>query len=660
MAKKNPFKGPLILSAVAAGVIALTYFVLKPQAEKAEKKKERATLLFPELERDKVVEFKIENANGSFELKKRADLKDSWLVTSTNTFDADRAVVDGVVSSVLAAKKESSVPNQDLAALGLEPAKFKLSIGNSGEAPKRELLLGDDTPVDYFVYAKWSDNPEIFVTSRSVRFALDKKMGEFRNRKVLNINLADLKRIEIRSFGRRDLPLQTLAFESGETAWSAVLPTKASIDSAELDKLIKNLNGLSVTQFASENPADRSKLGFRQPAVELILTPKTGDPIQWTLAAVDQTVDGKRSAQFHLARQDQASTFEVAETFRDHFKAPFFQYRNKTVSAIQRDDLVGLSVSDGQTNISWELKDSAWTVSLAKGKEAPKVGPAKMEALNKILDALTALQAEEFLDTQGPGALGLNRPQRSVEIRKKGDQSSTLFFGRNWTQNRVVVKSDSMTTAAAVGLNVADVFPMEADKVMELPKVAEPSPNNNPTAPAAAAEGGKVKLDKTVGNKSELKKLPGAIVKPKHRYTAEVTMGNDKKIVITFAADKAPYTVSNFLHLARNGFYDGVVFHRVIPDFVAQGGDPTGTGTGGPGWKFDNEDNDLKHKRGSISMAHAGRNTNGSQFFLVLKPQPHLDGVHTVFGEITTGLDVLDAIKPGDKMKSVEVFEEAL
>lgn len=118
--------------------------------------------------------------------------------------------------------------------------------------------------------------------------------------------------------------------------------------------------------------------------------------------------------------------------------------------------------------------------------------------------------------------------------------------------------------------------------------------------------------------------------------------------------------MSNFLHLARNHFYDGVKFHRVIADFVAQGGDPTGTGTGGPGYKFDNEDNDLRHVTGSISMAHAGRNTNGSQFFLVLKPQPHLDGLHTVFGQVTENADKLEQIKAGDVMKTVTVFEEGL
>jgi peptidyl-prolyl cis-trans isomerase B (cyclophilin B) len=121
----------------------------------------------------------------------------------------------------------------------------------------------------------------------------------------------------------------------------------------------------------------------------------------------------------------------------------------------------------------------------------------------------------------------------------------------------------------------------------------------------------------------------------------------------------APKTVNNFIFLAQQGYYDGVSFHRVIDNFVIQGGDPTGTGAGGPGYKFEDEvyDNPLKHETNSISMANAGPNTNGSQFFITHSPQPHLDGKHTVFGKVVNGADVVDAIRQGDKMEKVEVSE---
>lgn len=140
---------------------------------------------------------------------------------------------------------------------------------------------------------------------------------------------------------------------------------------------------------------------------------------------------------------------------------------------------------------------------------------------------------------------------------------------------------------------------------------------------------------------------------------ATITFENGEKIIIDLFEEAAPKTVENFETLAKKGFYDGVIFHRVIPGFVAQGGDPTGTGMGGPGYtiKCETEGNPHKHVAGSLSMAHAGKDTGGSQFFLVHEPQPHLDGVHTVFGQVTEGMDVVLRIKQGDVMETVVVEE---
>src|SRR5512134_2926922 len=139
-----------------------------------------------------------------------------------------------------------------------------------------------------------------------------------------------------------------------------------------------------------------------------------------------------------------------------------------------------------------------------------------------------------------------------------------------------------------------------------------------------------------------------------YRATIETSKGN---IVLELYPTYAPKTVNNFVFLARQGFYDGLKFHRVISNFMIQGGDPLGTGTGGPGYKFEDEvrNNPLKHETGVISMANAGANTNGSQFFVTHSPQPHLNGKHTVFGKVTKGQDVVDAIEQGDVMVSVKV-----
>ncbi len=124
---------------------------------------------------------------------------------------------------------------------------------------------------------------------------------------------------------------------------------------------------------------------------------------------------------------------------------------------------------------------------------------------------------------------------------------------------------------------------------------------------------------------------------------------NHGPIEIELFEDDAPKTVDNFVKLARDGFYDGVVFHRVIPDFMIQGGDPTGSGMGGPGYTFEDEFNDHKVVRGALAMANAGPNTNGSQFFVVTaEATPWLDGKHTVFGQVTQGMDVVDKISSVD------------
>jgi peptidyl-prolyl cis-trans isomerase B (cyclophilin B) len=140
------------------------------------------------------------------------------------------------------------------------------------------------------------------------------------------------------------------------------------------------------------------------------------------------------------------------------------------------------------------------------------------------------------------------------------------------------------------------------------------------------------------------------------QYTATIkTEKGDLKLEL-FAAD-VPVTVNNFVFLAREGFYDNITFHRVIPGFMAQGGDPTGTGSGGPGYRFADEFTSHTHITGALSMANAGPGTNGSQFFITYAPQPHLDGHHSVFGQLVAGMDVLESLKNGDAILQVTIEE---
>ena len=151
---------------------------------------------------------------------------------------------------------------------------------------------------------------------------------------------------------------------------------------------------------------------------------------------------------------------------------------------------------------------------------------------------------------------------------------------------------------------------------------------------------------------------PEMAIDPARTYTATIETSAGTMTAELFAAE-APRTVNNFVFLAREGFYDGVGFHRVVPNFVIQGGDPTGTGRGGPGYRLEDEveDNPLKHEPKVISMANAGPNTNGSQFFVTHTATPHLDGKHTVFGKVVEGRDLVDEIQQGDTMEKVTVEE---
>lgn len=162
---------------------------------------------------------------------------------------------------------------------------------------------------------------------------------------------------------------------------------------------------------------------------------------------------------------------------------------------------------------------------------------------------------------------------------------------------------------------------------------------------------------------------PPMTIDPGKKYFATFKMADGGEFVAELFPDKAPVTVNNFVFLAREGYYDGTTFHRVLDGFMAQGGDPTGTGMGGPGYQFEDEFSDLTFDRpGLLAMANAGPNTNGSQFFITFVPTPHLNGAHTIFGQIIEGIDVVNALTrrdpnqnpdfPGDAIETITITEE--
>ena len=150
---------------------------------------------------------------------------------------------------------------------------------------------------------------------------------------------------------------------------------------------------------------------------------------------------------------------------------------------------------------------------------------------------------------------------------------------------------------------------------------------------------------------------PDMMIDTSKQYTATIETEKGNLVLELFASD-VPITVNNFVFLARDGFYDGTTFHRVIPGFMAQGGCPIGDGKGSPGYQFDDEITEHTHVTGALSMANSGANTNGCQFFITYTPQHHLDGKHSVFGQLIEGTDVLESIEPGDAITRITIEEK--
>jgi cyclophilin family peptidyl-prolyl cis-trans isomerase len=206
---------------------------------------------------------------------------------------------------------------------------------------------------------------------------------------------------------------------------------------------------------------------------------------------------------------------------------------------------------------------------------------------------------------------------RTSEAVGHNDESNPASHGQggSFVKARVVI-------IALVALFVTFVLPVGAQQP-------------TPPAPKEAPKGGK-----------------------KVKQTAVITMEKGGEIALEFFPEDAPKTVENFVTLAKKGYYDGVTFHRVEPNFVVQGGDPKGNGTGGPGYTIKDEFNKQKHVRGVLAMARTqAPNSAGSQFYITLAPAHFLDGQYTVFGRVTSGMEIVDKIKVGDKMKSVKITE---
>ncbi len=651
--RKNPLAASLTLLGVSGAIILLSIFVLKPFFQKQDEEKERSDLLWKEATREKVIQIDIQNSKGSFKLKKSGESKD-WIAENTQSYEADTPAIDTLISGILGTKKEADI-TVDLKAAGLDVPKAQLKMTYLSEKDskiEKTLLIGDESPVDYKAYAKWSDANTVFMVSKSLKFSTDKSIDDFRNKKFLNYQLADLKEINVKAE-------KPYSFAIGEgSKWKINIDKRTfSSDQALLSDWLKSLTNAKIIKFVAEDKGALSAWGLSKPVARIEFKDLKGQNVEWLVGQVKTSNDNH----VFITQEKINSIYEVPVSFLDDLRGDPLSLRNRKVLSFDQNKVQSIRFKSPTHSIVFSKEAAKWKIKHDVKGSLKEGNAIDSKVTEKILSLFANLKATKFI-VKDPKSNSLGLDLGSVDFLDSESKSlASLALGVHMTPEELIVWHKELEDPALILAKEEELFPKDPTLLIDkkdLEKDLASTASQGQKSESPERKKKMIKLEKTVTNHKDLKKLPKAIVEAGATYLATISLKSGLQLKVQFDAAKAPYTVSNFIHLARNGFYDGVVYHRVIPDFVVQGGDPTGSGRGGPGWQFDNEDNDLKHVRGALSMAHAGRNTNGSQYFIVLAPQPHLDGLHTVFGHVIEGVDKLDTIKQGDVVSKVEVFEE--
>ncbi len=616
---------------------------------------------------------------------------DAWRMTSPESASADKLTVEDVGSKLSALEIKGYLADApaDLAPFGLDKPELVLSLKLKGEAPVEqieaddagkkdggdkdkdkadgkkppepvvlgELLFGKVCPPGavagadsgaLFRYAKRAADPGIFAVKAEAVDKLLEGALAFRDRTMLKI--ADREKVSRLAVVRGELKY---AAEKKDGKWMLTSPVGEEADSGSASRLVERMADLSAEKAVAEVPTEakaRNRLlagyGLDKPTASVEVVVETGaDP------KVDRLLLGKASAAggtyamlaggdlvCELSRQsvDDLGGELVRRELLDFDKAKV----QKIVVTRKRSELVLARTGQG-----WNIE-----------KPEP-AGKADGAAVDGVLGLLAGLRAERIAD-YAPSSLGrydLDKPVTTVTLEVEGGRPFVLLLGEGLDSGaRRYVKVPDRAPVFVVGKAVAEKLEAPADGLRAReekqpektgPAAEPPQKKENPVSAAKSAGG------------------------PLPRVKIKTDRGD---IVVELFEDDAPNTVANFVELTGKKFYNGLVFHRVIKDFMIQGGCPQGTGTGDPGYRFADECQGNPHKvvKYALCMANAGPNTNGSQFFIVTaKACPWLDGKHTVFGKVVEGQAVVDAIgntqtgagdrpvKP-EKMISIEVLSK--
>jgi len=567
-------------------------------------------------------------------------------------FDAGNFFINAMVDSIsnLVPHRKLVFDESKVKEYGFDKPSMKVSfVVTDGDI--KTFLIGKKSVFGGNVYVHVSDggmldfSKGVFLCDYSLLRTLDKSLYELRSKELISLRKDDVKRVSLKTGGSRRIVLQHSLI-----GWSIVEPLVDSVNELEMNRFLLSLTTTRVKKILVDNYTQKhiEKYGLERPSLSLeIESVKNNEKVRIAFSNHKNKFFMSNSRKEFIAEVEEevfSGLYKGLKDFRDNKIAHFNRWEVSKIE-IQVSGFVTTSTGGGS---QWKTRQR-YVDSSDRGD--PVEVPIEKHEIDSFLDLLLSQKVEDFVSSGKTPDLkryGLLEPSPVISIFSKGKDGKEKLAVRIYVGNKYTKKGKDSEKFYYAGLqDKSFVYGISS-------RVISSIPGSYTRRYRSRKSGAKTKLLEKTGSTRKLKR---PFTKDTGQYRA-VILTEKGAVDVELFHRTAPYTVSNFLNLARNGFYNKMKFHRVIPGFLVQTGDPTGTGKGGPGYHFKDEISSRKHLRGTLSMARTTEpGTNGSQFFICLSPQPHLDNVNTIFGRVTGGLRVLDSLKENDLILSVKVYE---
>lgn len=579
------------------GIVIVGYWYYTREDQSVKEPKGQSVLIFPKYDPLAVKRITLHKDDQKVDIR----FKDGeWKVISDFDKPADTKAIEEILNTVKIFRQydvfSKNPEKQKIFEVDNETA-LTADYYDNDNIPIVSFYVGKNGPYYNSTYFRKKGSDDVILINENLRALFTPWEGKWIDRSMFSFDIDAIKRFEI---VKSD---QKIVLEKDNTGeWRGTSPSVFAPKKEEMDRMLRAFSELKTNDFA--RPQEKDNAGFDKPTLKVTAVLNNGEEKVLTV--------GKQDAkkQYYAITNERPSIFLLAE-----YRVNMFD-----------KDLATLKQEEPGATIQEALK---------KAKEEEK---NKQEELKKIE---AAAQQEQTA----------NKPAE-IQSTVQGT-SSEQTSAKKETQGVVPSEHENAPIEPSAPEAIAPPpFPMK-------PAVKPQMDNESTQPPLPIKPEGKQQMD----NESTQPQSPqSSSNEPKiidNSTLPEVLIKTDKgDIVLELYENDAPNTVANFINLAEKKFYDGLTFHRVIKDFMIQGGDPTGTGAGGPGYTFKDEFSSQKHGIGTLSMANSGPNTNGSQFFITHTATPWLDGKHTVFGHVVKGQDVVNSIAQGDKMIKVIVLKK--